>query len=379
MNVPISQPTLPDLRKVIPHLKKIWKSRIITNGTYVQRFENTVKEHLDVEEVIGVSCATSGLILAVQALGLTGEVLVPSFTFPASAHALVWNGITPVFIECDRTTFNLDLDDLERKITPKTTGIMGVHVFGNPIDMQRLTAIARKHRLKIIIDGAHALGSQYRRQSVGAYGDVTVFSLAPTKLVTSGEGGLIVTRDTRLAKELRLARNYGNPPDYNCQCIGLNARLTELHAVVGIESFKHLNRHIRIRNKLVGLYKKRLQGIGGLTFQHVSEDDVSTYNYCGIYVDETKTGIHCKALHERLLGHGIHSKRYFYPAVHQQDAYQKYRPHEGLCTTDEVSHRVLCPPLFSHMKKDTLLKICDIIKKIIHASGKKGYKQGKVL
>lgn len=156
MNIPISQPTLPELKKIIPHLKKIWKSRIITNGTYVQRFENAVKDHLNVEEVVGVSCATSGLLLAVQALGLTGEVLVPSFTFPASAHALVWNGITPVFIECDRATFNLDFGDLERKITPRTTGIMGVHVFGNPIDMQKLTAIARKHRLKVIIDGAHA-------------------------------------------------------------------------------------------------------------------------------------------------------------------------------------------------------------------------------
>lgn len=371
MNIPISQPTLPELNGVMRHLKKIFKSRQLTNGVFVQQFEAELKKYLGVKEVVCVSSATSGLMLSLQALGLQGEVLVPSYTFPATTHALVWNNLKPVFVECDPRTFNIDLDDVEKKITSRVSAIFGVHVFGNPVDMERLTALARKHKLKVIIDGAHALGSLYRGEHVGLYGDITVFSLAPTKLVTSAEGGIIVTADPSLAAALRLARNYGNPPDYNCRVIGFNARMSEIHAALGIESFKHLESYIAERNALVSQYKKQLSGVPGFYFQRIDERDRSTFNYCALFIDAKESGMSCARLHDALLPLGIHTKRYFYPAVHMQDAYEPYLGDTELPVTEVVSKSVICPPLFSHMKKDTVLKICDIIKNIVSKPQKK--------
>jgi dTDP-4-amino-4,6-dideoxygalactose transaminase len=371
VNIPISQPTVPELSGFVRHLKKIFKSRQLTNGAFVKQFEERLKEYLGVKEVVCVSSATSGLMLSLQAYGLQGEVLVPSYTFPATTHSLVWNDLKPVFVECDPRTFNIDFEDVERKVTPRTSAIMGVHVFGNPIDMQRLMILARKHKLKVIIDGAHALGSLYRGKHVGHYGDVTVFSLAPTKLVTSAEGGIIVTDDRRLAEALRLARNYGNPLDYNCKVIGFNARLSEIHAALGIESFKHLESYIAKRNALVLIYKKQLAGIPGFYFQQIDSRDRSTFNYCSIFVDAKESGVNCARLHDALLPLGIHTKRYFYPAVHMQDAYRPYLGGTDLPVTEIVSNSVICPPLFSHMKKDTVIKICDIIKKIVSKPQKK--------
>jgi len=371
MNIPISQPTLPELTTVVRHLRKIFKSRQLTNGIFVRQFEERLKKYLGAKEVVCVSSATSGLMLSLQALGLHGEVLVPSFTFPATTHAIVWNDLKPVFVECDPRTFNLDLEDVERKITPRTSAIFGVHVFGNPVDMQRLTALARRHKLKVIIDGAHALGSLYRGDSAGLYGDVTVFSLAPTKLVTSGEGGIIVTKDPRLARMVRLTRNYGNPADYNCRDIGFNARMSEIHAALGIESFKHLESYIAARNALVSCYKKQLAGLPGFYFQQIDSRDRSTFNYCAVFVDAKESGTGCAQLHAALSSRGIHTKRYFYPAVHMQDAYKPYVGSMPLPVTEIVSQSVICPPLFSHMKKDTVIKICDIIKNIVSKPRKK--------
>lgn len=365
MNIPINQPTLPDLKDYIPHLKRIFKSRQITNNRYVSRFEEAIKKQLRVKNVVAVANATSGLILTLKVLGVRGHVLVPGFTFCASAHAIAWNGLTPVFVECDPRTFNVDFDDLERKITPQVCAIVAVHVFGNPIDMPRLERLARKHRLKLVIDAAHALGSQINGKSVASSSGVTVFSLAPTKLTTSAEGGVIVTDDPGFAKTLRLARNYGNPPDYNCQFIGLNARMSEIHAALGLESFKLLPGQIAKRNKLAALYKRQLCGLPGIRFQEIAKNNLSTYNYFAIVIEKRKAKVDAATLKHKLSTYGIQTKRYFYPPVHKQIAYRRYIRHVSLKVTEELSNTTLCLPLYSHMDEATVRFVCDKVKKTI--------------
>ncbi len=367
MNVyryPINQPTLPDLKSYSPLLKKIFSSRSITNNRFVSVFEKEVQDYLRVKEVVAVSNATTGLMLCAHAMNLKGKVLVPSFTFNATAGALIWNNIKPVFVDCDPLTFNIDFSDLEKKITPQISAIVAVHVFGNPIDMARLQRIASRHKLKVLIDGAHALGSRYRGRSVGCFADATVFSLAPTKIVTSAEGGLIVTDDSHLAKRLRLLRNYGNPPDYNCRDIGFNARLSEIHAALGIICFRGLDKFLRLRQRFVVLYKHSLRQLPGISYQHVDEKDLSTHNYFGLVIDAGRLGVSAAVLLKKLLEKGIQAKRYFAPPVHKQAAYRKYHKGGALKNTEWLSENILCLPFYSHMREKDIHSICQTIKNI---------------
>lgn len=361
---PINQPTLPELPEFLPYLRRIFLTRSITNNHFVSVFEKEARDYLGVKEVVAVSSATSGLILCVHALGFKGKVAVPSFTFNATAHALIWNNVVPVFVDCDTQTYNIDLVDLEKKIKKGVFGIMAVHVFGNPAPMQELKRIAAKHKLKSIIDGAHALGSLCSGKSVACFADATVFSLAPTKIVTSAEGGLVATNDRKLAQRLRLLRNYGNPPDYNCRDIGFNARMSEIHAALGIICFNDLDKHLRRRQKLAEEYKSGLEGLSGITYQLVNERDLSTFNYFAMVIDPRQAGVTSAYLYKELIKQGIQAKRYFAPPVHKQEAYKKYAKNVFLKKTEELSENILCLPFYSHIKEKDIAAICKAVKKV---------------
>ncbi|HLY18363.1 MAG TPA: DegT/DnrJ/EryC1/StrS family aminotransferase [Bryobacteraceae bacterium] len=220
-------PTLPPLARIVTEYREFYHQGLITNGKLVERLEAAVCERLGVRHCVAVSSCTSGLMLVMKAFGLRGEVILPSFTFFATGHAVLWNGLTPVFADCDRQTWNIDPRAVERAITPQTAAILAVHLYGNPAAVTELEWIAGKHGIPLLFDAAHAFGASYKGQSVGQFGDAEVFSLSPTKLLVAGEGGLVATNDALLAHKLRAGRNYGDLGAYDPMLLGLNARMTE--------------------------------------------------------------------------------------------------------------------------------------------------------
>ncbi|MBI5789092.1 MAG: DegT/DnrJ/EryC1/StrS family aminotransferase [Candidatus Schekmanbacteria bacterium] len=364
--LPINQPTLPKVDDLTAELTDIFNSGMLTNARYVKRFENECADYLEVKNAVAVSCCTSGLLLSLKLLGLKGEVIVPSFTFPATVHALLWNNLKPVFVDCDPETFNIDPHEVEKKITPQTCAIMLVYIFGNPPQLDRLTSIAAKHHLKMISDAAHALGVKYHGKFAGNFADAEVFSLAPTKLVVAGEGGIVATNNDQLAADLKIARDYGNPGNYNTRFIGLNARMSEMHALLAGKCLTKLEESINTRYKLVDLYKSRLQKLPGISFQKIEANARTSYNYFSVLVDEEIFGLNNDQLSAALKPENIMTRKYFYPPVHEQDAYKDYyqQYQDQLPATAWVCKRICCLPLFTHLPEEKVIKVCEAIERI---------------
>jgi dTDP-4-amino-4,6-dideoxygalactose transaminase len=364
--IPINCPTLPPVESLLDDLREAFSSGLITNDRFVCELEKKLAEYMKVKKVVCVSSCTSGLMLVERCLGLKGEVIVPSFTFPATVHSLVWNNLKPVFVDCNPETFNVEPREVESKIGEKTSAILGVYIFGNPPEMDALLDLAEKYGLKLIFDSAHGLGAKYKGIFSGNFGEAEVFSLAPTKLVTSGEGGAIATNNDQLAEKLRVGRNYGNPGDYNCSLVGLNARMSELNAILGLKTLEFLEKGISQRYRLVSLYKSLLGKIPGISFQKIREDNRSTFNYFSVLIEQDKFGMKNVDLKLALEKQGIGSRVYFSPPLHTQDAYKEYyeKYKDKLPMTDWVCERILCLPLFSHMSDDMVRYICNRIEKI---------------
>lgn len=362
----VAQPTLPDYDRVQAIFQRIYQHRILSNfAEYSCQLEQETQQKLSVKKALTFPSATSALMLIPRAMGLTGEVILPSFTFCATGHAVVWNNLTPVFADINPQTFNIDPDDVERKITPKTSAIIAVHIFGNPCDISRLEAIARKHKLKLIFDSAHALGSRYNNKAIGGFGDAECFSLSGTKIMTSAEGGLVTSNNEELMSKIGLGRNYGAASDYNCQYIGLNGKMSEFHAALAIEGLALLEELVEARSNLVDLYRKRLSEIPGISFQHVSAEHVSTYKDFAILIDKDRFGMDRDQLIAQLNKENIYPKKYFYPPLHQMTAYQAVSHRaEGLLNTTFVANNIVCLPIYSHMSFDVLEKICYAVYRI---------------
>ncbi len=362
----VAQPTLPDYERVQAIFQKIYQNRILSNfAEYSCQLEQETQQKLAVKRALTFPNATTALMLLPKVLGLTGEVIMPSFTFCATGHAMVWNNLMPVFADIDARTFNIDPDDVERKITSKTSAIVAVHIFGNPCEIPRLEAIARKYNLKLIFDSAHALGSKYYGKPIGGFGDVECFSLSGTKVMTSAEGGLVTSNNDELINRISLGRNYGSGPDYNCQYIGLNGKMSEFHAALAVEGLNLLEDLVSARNRLVELYRKRLSEIPGISFQYVSPENLSTFKDFAILIDKERFGMDRDQLIAKLNEEDVYPKRYFYPPLHQMTAYQTV-PHraEGLINTSKVADNIVCLPIFSHMSNDVLEKICYTVYRI---------------
>uniref|UniRef100_A0A7V3J982 DegT/DnrJ/EryC1/StrS family aminotransferase n=1 Tax=candidate division CPR3 bacterium TaxID=2268181 RepID=A0A7V3J982_UNCC3 len=361
--VPITEPTIPPIHQLKSMYEKVLKSRMITNSKFVQEFEARVAEHLGVKHAIAVNSCTSGLMLIMKALDLKGEVILPSFTFHATAHAVVWNGLKPVFVDCDPETYNIDPKEVEKAITPRTCAILGVHIFGNPADVEALEKIAKKHKLKLIFDAAHGFGSKYKGKHVGGFGDAESFSLSPTKLLTAGEGGIVTTNDDEIARRVRIGRNYGDPGTYDCEFSGFSARMSEFQAILGIESLKMLESNVLRRNKMANLYKTLLAKIPGISFQKIKAGNRSSYKDFSILIDERKFGISRDKLYEALMAENIVVKKYFYPPVHKQRAFEKYASQHdaNLHITERISTGSISLPLFSHISEMVVEKICSVV------------------
>jgi len=377
--LPILKPSLPDSDDLLVALKNVISTGQITNSRYVREFEEKTTDCLEIKNCVAVSSCTSGLMLAVKAMGLTGEVILPSFTFSATGHSLLWNGITPVFADCVKDTYNIDPKSVENKITRKTSAILAVHIFGNPADADSLSKIAKRNNLKLVFDAAHAFGSCHNGIKVGNFGDVEVFSLSPTKLLISGEGGLVTTENDELAEKIRIGRNYGNPGNYNCEFAGLSARMTEWNAVLAIKMLEFLEENIERRNYIANLFRHRLETLPGISFQHVKLEDKTTWKDYSIIIDSEEFGMHRDILSLALEKENIKTKKYFDPPMHKMKVYEKYfnKAETKMLVTEYISNNIITLPIYYSLSDNDVENILSAIERIQSFSSKIRMVSGK--
>ena len=368
------RPTLPPLENVLGNYRTAYDNGVITNADLVGKFEAAVAERLEVKHCVAVSSCTSGLMMVERALGLTGEIIIPSFTFFATGHSARWNGLTPVFADCEADTWNVDVADVERKITERTSALLIVHLYGNPANVEALTQIAKRHKLKLIFDGAHAFGSRYRGRPVGQFGDAEVFSLSPTKLLVAGEGGLVTTNDDTLARAIRGMRNYGDTGAYDPEWLGMNARMSEFNAALGLAGLPDVDERVSRRNHVAQMYTDVLASLPGLRFQTVHPQDVNTYKDYSIHVTPEKFGLTRDELAAGLLAENIETKKYFYPPMHMQTLYRSFynSAKKDLRQTEEVTGGILSLPIYESLPDSTIETIAHAIHRLArHAAAHK--------
>lgn len=357
--VNIARPALPSLEEISGELQSMLESGVLTKGDRLRAFEEMVREHLGVKHAVAVSSCTSGLMLTCLALGLKGDVVLPSFTFMATASALIWSGLRPVFADVDEESFNLDPAAARAVLTPETCAIVAVHNFGNPAAIDELQCVADRHGLRLIFDAAHAFGSLYKDRAVGAQGDAQVYSLTPTKLLVAGEGGVVATNLDEVAEGVRIGREYGNGGDYNGLFAGLNARLSEFNALLGQHGLARLEGAARHRNLIAESYRERLGRLPGLSFQKVLSSDRSSYKDFAIKVDPEAFGLSRDELASALAAENIETRKYYDPPIHRQSAYKQYAsPNLNLPNTDHLASRILCLPIWSDMETEMASNIC---------------------
>lgn len=369
--LPLVRPSLGDDHLLVRRFADILASGVLTNGPTVRALEEAVATRLDVAHVVAVASCTSGLALTLQALDACGPVVLPSFTFAASAHAVVWAGGTPVFADVREDSLTLDPGDAARtlaRIPSEATALTATHVYGTPCRTGELQAVADDAGVPLVYDAAHGLGSVRQGTPVGRFGVAEVFSLSPTKVVVGGEGGLVATADPDLARAIRLGRDYGNPGNYDCLFAGLNARMSELHAATALHSLARLDRHLARRRELVELFWCGLAGVPGLRGPRLEPGDVSTYKDLTLVVDPDGCGLTAEELGRALSTEGIDSRRYYNPPIHRQQAYQ-HLPRRELPVTDRLAQQVLSPPLWSHMRDDQIIAVAHAIGRILGRAG----------
>ncbi|MEW6097425.1 MAG: DegT/DnrJ/EryC1/StrS family aminotransferase [bacterium] len=362
----ITRPSLPEIEEIKSELQDTFNSGIITNGKYVVEFEQRCAEYLGVENVIAVSNATTGLMLVEKALGLNGEVLVPTFTFTATCLSLKWNNLESVYVDCNPKSFTIDPVAVEKAIAGNTCAILAVCIFGNPPDIEPLDKLAKDYRLNLIFDSAHGFGTKYKNRLIGNFGDAEIFSFTPTKILTTGEGGLITTNDKKLAQKIQLMRNYGIESDYDCEYIGLSARMLEFSAILGLKNLNKVEEVINFRNKLAQDYRTKLSSLPGIEFQEINNDCRSTFKDFAILIDEEKFGLNRDELALALEKENIQTRKYFYPPVHLQKVYRHFYPKykEEFVNTLKISNNIICLPIYGDMKEDDLEKVCKAIYQI---------------
>jgi dTDP-4-amino-4,6-dideoxygalactose transaminase len=348
--IPLARPTVPHPDRVAADIERILASGVLTNGPYVRELERRAAEYLDVRHAVAVSSCTAGLMLVLRASGLSGDVITPSFTFAATAHAVAWNGLRPVFADIDPETLTLSPHAALRALTVRTSAILATHIFGTPCDTEALREAARSHGIRLFYDAAHAFGSRRADTPIGGFGDAEVFSLSPTKTLVAAEGGIIATNDDVLAERCRIGRDYANPGDYDCRFVGLNARMSELHAATALDSLEGLDERVDRRNAIADRYRESLGRVPGIGFAVVGDGDRSTFKDFTVLVDPAEFGRTASDLAEFLAGAGIETRRYYSPPVHQMQAYRSVAiPGADLLYTEEAASRVISLPIWSDM------------------------------
>ena len=359
--LPIVSPEGIEGEEFVCDVKKILESRQLTNGTFVREFERAAANYLGATHCVAVSSCTLGLVLTLAALDLRGEVILPSFTFHATAHAVAWNGLKPVFADCDAETFCISPQAVRERLSPNTAAILAVHVFGNPVSVFELEEIAAGAGVPLVYDGAHSFGSKVGDRHLGTLGTAEIFSFSPTKLLVAGEGGLVATQDAALAKRLRAARNYGDAGDSDPELRGLNARMSEFHAALAIRGLGALEDRIERRNQIRLRYERRLGGTRGISFQQIRPGNRSSCKDFQILVEAEAFGCSRDWILEALRACHIEGRRYFWPPLHRQKLYGAAWDGKPLPVTDRISSRILSLPIYSSLGDEDVDAVCDAI------------------
>jgi dTDP-4-amino-4,6-dideoxygalactose transaminase len=364
----VGRPNIGDRHQLQQRFNDILDRRWLSNdGPCVKAFEEQIASLLKVKHCIAVCNATIGLEIACAALGLSGEVIVPSFTFVASAHALQWRGITPVFCDIAPGTHHLDPQRVREAITPRTTGILGVHVWGTPCDIDGLKEIADDHQLSLLFDAAHAFGCSYRGTMIGNFGDIEVFSFHATKFINAFEGGALTTNDDELAARARSMRNFGFAGYDDVESIGTNGKMTEICAAMGLTSLESLESFVKVNRDHYRRYRERLDGVPGVTVVSYDESERCNFQYVVVEIDEGSTGISRDDLVRALHAENVLARRYFYPGCHQMEPYRSRRPQEEaqLPRTERVTQQVMTLPTGTGVDDEVIDDISDLIGLIV--------------
>lgn len=366
--IPVTKPTLPPYERIEPDIREIYTSGIITQNRYVRAFEEKVAAFLGVGYVVGAPSCSLGLIALLSTLPAGSEVVMPAYTFSATYQATLWNDLKAVLVDCNDSC-NLDVAKVEGAITPKTSAILGVHMYGTGTQLEELEDIARRHKIPLFFDAAHGFGGKYRGRYLGGFGSAEVFSLGPTKTLPVGEGGLITTNVEKLARRVRLVCNHGQPPNSLDSTVkSFNGRLEEINAAIGIRIMDEVDKWIGRRQELAGMYYDNLGKIPGITFPAVPAYAVSTYKDFCIFVDRPKFGMDRDELLKRLAQKEIQSKPYFYPPIHRLAVAAGVFPEVHLPNTEYRASRVLALPMYSHMPREEVEFVCQCIHGA-HAAG----------
>jgi dTDP-4-amino-4,6-dideoxygalactose transaminase len=362
--IPVTRPSLPPLAEFIPYLEQIWKNKWLTNaGPYHQELETALAKHLEVPCLSLFCNGTIALVVALQALRIRGEVITTPFTFVATAHSLLWNGIKPVFVDIDAETFNLDPERIEAAITPQTTAILPVHCYGNPCAVDRIQRIADRHGLKVIYDAAHAFGVRHHGRSLAAHGDLTVLSFHATKAFNTFEGGAIVSPDEKTKQRIDYLKNFGIADEVTVVEPGINGKMNEVQAAFGLLQLKHLTAEEEKRRRVDRRYRAELRDVPGIHFLPESAHTAGNYSYFSVLVGP-KYPISRDALYAKLREHAIHARRYFFPLLSEMPMYRglSSASADNLPVATRVSRQILCLPIYADLNAEEQGRVINLIK-----------------
>ncbi len=361
----VGRPNIGNRERFLERVNDILDRRWLTNnGRYVQEFESRIAAQVGVRHCIAACNATIALEITVRALGLSGEVIVPSFTFIATAHALQWQQITPVFCDIDPATHNIDPGRVEELITPKTTGIVGVHTWGRPCAVEALARIADRRSLRLLFDAAHAFGCTHRGRRIGGFGSAEVFSFHATKFLNAFEGGAVLTDDDDLAARIRLMKNFGFAGYDNVIYIGTNGKMSEVSAAMGLSALESMEDIVAVNRRNYGRYRKELSGIPGIALAAYDESEQCNYQYIVLEVDESGPLPDRDLLVRVLHAENVFARRYFHPGCHRMEPYRSCSPRAGvpLPNTERLTRRVLSLPTGTAIGEEEIRKICAILR-----------------
>lgn len=362
--ITVTSPLLPSLDEFMPYLQDIWNRKWLTNnGHYHQELEKALCEYLKVPYISLFTNGTLPLICALQALRITGEVITTPYSFVATTHSLWWNGIKPIFVDIDPVTCNIDPNKIEAAITPKTTAIMPVHVYGKPCDTERIQAIADKYGLKVIYDAAHAFGVEVNGKSVLEAGDMSTLSFHATKVFNTIEGGALVCQDEKTKKRIDYLKNFGFADEVTIVAPGINGKMDELRSAYGLLNLRQVDAAIDARRQIAIKYREALRGIDGISFMEDIPDVRHNYSYFPIFVDAGRYGMTRNELYFKMKKQNVLGRRYFYPLISEFSAYrglESAKP-ENLPVAHQVAENVICLPMYPELDNTDINRILEQI------------------
>lgn len=362
----VTQPYLPPLNDYYEGLKEIWGNRWLTNnGPVLQRFENKLSDFFQSDNLCIFNNGTLALQIALQGMGVSGEAITTPFTFVATTHALFWNKVRPVFCDIETDYYTLDADKIEELITPWTTAIVAVHVFGYPCNLDKLSEIAKKHNLLLIYDAAHAFGVKVKGKPITDYGDLSMLSFHATKLFHSIEGGALIFQDHGLKQKFNYLKNFGFKNEIEVVMPGTNAKMNEFQALMGLELLKYMSDIIEKRKKIDSIYKERLANNPHIKFcKKLPQEIEHNFAYLPVEILEDEKGINRDVLYYTLKQYNIFTRKYFYPIIPDFSCYNHITIQDPLKQARKIADRILTLPIYPDLAHDDVYKICDVIDKI---------------